>query len=258
PLHIVLSYDEEVGCLGAPGLIKRYRKDFPEALAAIIGEPTEMKLANAHKGIAAFETRITGKPGHSSNPGAGVNAINYAARCIKALEDIADDFRRGGKHPRFSPPHATLSVGTIEGGNAINIIAENCVIGWECRSVTGTEADEAIAKFEEYCRSRLVPEMQEGDAGAGIETRRTAHVPPLRSDGDNVAEELVRRLTGQNEAGVISFAAEAGLFQEAGIPAVIIGPGSIAQAHRADEYVSIDQLEECTLFIRRITGWAAA
>jgi len=257
PLHLVLSYDEEVGCLGAPGLIKRFQRDFPDASAAIIGEPTNMKLANAHKGISAFETRITGKPAHSSNPDAGVSAISAAAELIGFLESLSADFKSRGGDPRFTPPHATLSVGTMVGGNAINIIAENCVLGWECRSVTGDEADEALARTQNYCAETLLPTMRRRAPEAAIETNRLANVPPLRAGGTNAAEELVRRLTGQNEAGVISFAAEAGLFQEAGIDAVICGPGSIDQAHQANEYIEIAQLDACAAFLRKLANWAA-
>jgi acetylornithine deacetylase len=257
PLHLVLSYDDEVGCLGAPGLIKRYQRDFLEASAAIIGEPTNMKLANAHKGISAFETHITGKPAHSSNPDAGVSAIAAAAELVGFLQSLAADFKARGGDARFTPPHATLSVGTMVGGNAINIIPENCTLGWECRSVTGDEADEALARTETHCAESLLPAMRAHAPEAAIETIRLANVPPLRSGGGNAAEELVRRLTGQNEAGVISFAAEAGLFQEAGIDAVICGPGSISQAHQANEYIEIAQLDACAAFLTKLANWAA-
>jgi len=257
PLHLVLSYDEEVGCLGAPGLIRRFQTEFPDAAAAIIGEPTSMKLANAHKGIAAFETHITGRPGHSSNPEAGVSAITAAVELIGFLQSLAADFKVRGGDIRFQPPHATVSVGTIAGGNAINIVAEHCTLGWECRSVEGDEAAEAMARTEFHCTETLLRAMRAHAPEAAIETRRLANVPPLRAGPQNTAEELVRRLTGQNQAGVISFAAEAGLFQEAGIDAVICGPGSIEQAHQANEYVEVRQLEECAAFLRKLAEWAA-
>lgn len=257
PLHLVLSYDEEVGCLGAPGLIKRYQRDFPNASAAIIGEPTGMKLANAHKGISAFETHITGKPAHSSNPDAGVSAISAAAELIGFLQSLAADFKARGGDARFTPPHATISVGTMVGGNAINIIPENCTLGWECRSVTGAEAGEALTRTQNHCAETLLPAMRAHAPEAAIGTIRLANVPPLRAGGANAAEELVRRLTGQNEAGVISFAAEAGLFQEAGIDAVICGPGSIDQAHQANEYIDIAQLDACADFLTKLAKWAA-
>ncbi|MEE2760802.1 MAG: acetylornithine deacetylase [Pseudomonadota bacterium] len=257
PLHLVLSYDEEVGCLGAPGLIRRFQTDFPDAVAAIIGEPTSMKLVNAHKGITAFETSITGRPGHSSNPDAGVSAITVAAELIDFLQSLATDFKSRGGDARFQPPHATLSVGTIVGGNAINIIAENCTLGWECRSVAGDEAAEAKARTEFHCTETLLPAMRNYAPETVIETKCLANVPPLRAGARNSAEELVRHLTGQNQAGVISFAAEAGLFQEAGIDAVICGPGSIEQAHQANEYVEVRQLDECAAFFRKLAKWAA-
>jgi acetylornithine deacetylase len=258
PLHFVFSYDEEVGCLGAPSLIARYVRDFPKAAAAIVGEPTGMRIANAHKGVSVFRTRITGKPGHSSNPAAGVNAIATAAECIRFLMDEADAFTtKGRKDPRFDPPHATVSVGQISGGAAMNIIAGECEFVWDCRSVTATEAADLEARFDDHCALDLVPAMRERASGTGIKTHRHASVPPLTADPKNPAEALARRLTGQNDAVVSSFAAEAGMFQQAGIPAILCGPGEIAQAHQPDEFVSRDQLAMCEEFLTALGAWAA-
>ncbi len=257
PLHLVLSYDEEVGCLGAPGLIARYLKDFPKAFAAIVGEPTGMRIANAHKGVSVYRTHVTGKPGHSSNPGAGVNAIAIAAECIKFLMDEAETLKATGrKDARFDPPHATVSVGTIEGGTAMNIIAAECDFIWDCRSVSVSEAAELEARFDDHCALDIVPAMRERASACGIDTHRHCVVPPLTADPANPIEALARRLTGQNEAVVSSFAAEAGMFQQAGIPAILCGPGEIAQAHRPDEFVTRDQLEICAGFLRALAGWA--
>lgn len=258
PLHLVFSYDEEVGCLGAPSLIARYLRDFPKADAAIIGEPTGMRIANAHKGVSVFRTRVTGKPGHSSNPAAGVNAIATAADCIRFLMDEAEVFKTGGRSdPRFDPPHATVSIGQISGGTAMNIIAGECEFVWDCRSIASGEAADLEARFDDHCALDLVPQMRERAPGAGIKTHRHSIVPPLSPDPANPAEALARRLTGQNEAVVSSFAAEAGMFQQAGIPAILCGPGDIAQAHRADEFVTRDQLRQCEEFLTSLGRWAA-
>lgn len=258
PLHFVFSFDEELGCIGAPRLIHRYVRDFPEAHAAIVGEPTGMRLANAHKGVSVFRTRITGKPGHSSNPDAGVNAIVVAAEAIGFLMSEAERLKAAPGDPRFTPPHATVSVGQIEGGSAINIIAGECSFVWDCRSVSGTEAAALEAAFEDHCALDLLPPMREKAAEADIHTQRQASVPPLVTQSDNPADALVRRLTGQNEAQVSSFASEAGMFQQAGIPAVLCGPGEIAQAHQPDEFVAASQLDACGDFLRSLGRWASS
>ncbi|MBT3989696.1 MAG: acetylornithine deacetylase [Rhodospirillaceae bacterium] len=258
PLHLVFSYDEEVGCLGAPGLIARMCKDIPMPKAAIIGEPTSMKLVNAHKGVALFETTVTGRPGHSSQTHMGVNAISYAAACIHHIGEIAEELKVSGAiDARFEPPHSTISPGTIEGGTALNIIAEECKFVWDCRSISGEDGLTALSKFEAYCAENLIPKMREIAPEANIQTITQVSTPPLVAADDNPAEALVRQLTGQNQAGVVAFAAEAGLFQEAGVPSVICGPGSIDQAHRPDEYVEISQLKECEDFLRKLANWAA-
>lgn len=257
PLHLVLSYDEEVGCLGAPSLIARYVREFPKAFGAVVGEPTGMRIANAHKGVSVYRTHVTGKPGHSSNPDAGINAIAVAAECIRFLMDEADAFKTTGRRdPRFDPPHATVSIGQIEGGTAMNIIAGDCRFVWDCRSVNAAEAAELEARFDDHCALDLVPAMRERASKAAIATHRHCAVPPLSAETANPVEALARRLTGQNEAVVSSFAAEAGLFQQAGIPAILCGPGEIAQAHQPDEFVTRDQLKLCEEFLRALGAWA--
>lgn len=258
PIHLVFSYDEEIGCLGAPALIARMCKDIPAPQAAIIGEPTSMKLVNAHKGVAIFETTVTGLPGHSSQTHMGVNAISYAAECIRHLGDIAEELKSSGAtDERFEPPHSTISLGTINGGSAVNIIAEQCKFIWDCRSISGKDSLSALRQFDAYCAETLIPKMRKIAADADIQTITQVSAPPLVASDDNAAEALVRQLTGQNRSGVVAFAAEAGLFQEAGIPAVICGPGSIDQAHRPDEYVEISQLKECEDFLIKLADWAA-
>jgi acetylornithine deacetylase len=224
----------------------------------LVGEPTGMRIANAHKGVSVFRTRITGKPGHSSNPGAGVNAIATAAECIRFLMDEAEGFKTLGRSdPRFDPPHATISIGQINGGTAMNIIAGECDFVWDCRSVATAEAADLEARFDDHCALDIVPVMREIEPKAAIKTHRHCVVPPLTADSTNPIEALARRLTGQNEAVVSSFAAEAGMFQQAGIPAILCGPGDIAQAHQPDEFVTREQLRLCEEFLRGLAGWAA-
>ena len=258
PLHLVFSYDEEVGCLGAPALIARMVRDIPLPQAAIIGEPTGMKLINANKGVAIFRTTVTGKPAHSSQTHAGVNAIQVAARCITFLESQAARFAdEGHTDDRFMPPHATICVGTIEGGAALNIIAGECSFVWDCRSLTPDDAEAAMSALVAHCEEKLIPAMQAIAPEANIVTEKQISAPPLMASDDNPAEALVRQLTGQNDAGVVAFATEAGLFQESGVPSVICGPGSVDQAHQPDEFLTVSQLQECTDFVRKIAHWAA-
>ena len=258
PIHLAFSYDEELGCLGAPSLIARICKNIPMPRAAIIGEPTSMKMVNAHKGTALYETTVKGLPSHSSQVHMGINAISYATECIRYLIEIGEKFKlEGAIDERFQPNHSTISVNTIEGGSAMNIVAEECKFSWDCRSIYGDDAVSALRKLEAYCAKTLEPEMKKIAPKANITTLTKFSVPPLVASDDNPAEILVRHLTGQNQAGVVSFTAEAGLFQEAGIPSVICGPGSIDQAHRPDEYVDIPQLEKCSDFLISLADWAA-
>jgi len=259
PIHFAFSYDEELGCLGAPSLIARICKKIPTPLAAIIGEPTSMKLVNAHKGTVAYETIIKGLPGHSSQVHLGVNAISYATACIRHIEKIGEQLKvEGTIDERFQPNHSTISVNTITGGTATNIIPEECKFTWDCRSILGDDGVLALAKFETYCGEILEPEMHKITTNANIRTSIKSSVPPLVASHDNPAENLVFYLTGQNQAGVVAFTAEAGLFQEAGIPSVICGPGSIDQAHRPNEYIDLNQLEECSKFLIKLADWAAS
>jgi acetylornithine deacetylase len=258
PIHLAFSYDEELGCLGAPSLIARVCRNIPTPRAAIIGEPTSMKLVNAHKGTAFYETIVKGLPGHSSQVHMGVNAISYAAACIRRLVEIGEELKlEGTVDNRFQPNHSTISVNIIEGGTATNIIAEECRFAWDCRSIFGDDDVSALRKLEAYCAEILEPEMQKIAPEANITTLIKFSVPPLVASDDNPAEILVRHLTGQNQAGVVAFTAEAGLFQEAGIPSVICGPGSIDQAHRPDEYVEVSQLAECSDFLVKLGDWAS-
>jgi len=257
PLHLVFSYDEELGCIGAPALVARLVRDVPMPLAAIIGEPTDMKLANAHKGVTVFETKVSGKPAHSSQTQAGVNAITAAAQCISHLSAIAEEFKTSASaDEKFEPPYSTISIGTIEGGTALNIVAGECCVVWDCRSIQDGDSVLALKQFEEHCRASILPAMQAVATESYITTEKIVSAPPLVASEDNPGEALVKRLTGQNRAEVISFATEAGIFEQSEIPAVICGPGSIAQAHQANEFIELNQMDICADFLRKLAGWA--
>ena len=257
PIHLAFSYDEELGCLGAPSLLERLTADLPRPALVVVGEPTEMKVANAHRGIAAFRTRVSGKPGHSSMPDRGVNAIAYAAECVTFLKEMADDLRARPGDGDFDPAYTTINVGRIEGGQAVNIIAGECVFEWDCRPVPGSDAGDAARRLDSHVAGDLGVRMRAGGAvEAGITTEQTISVPPLLADPGSPAEALVLGLTGQNDTTTTPFASEAGLFQEAGIPAVVCGPGSPGQAHRPNEFIELDQVDACAAFLDRLAEWA--
>jgi len=257
PIHLAFSYDEELGCLGAPSLIARICKNIPAPQAAIIGEPTGMKLVNAHKGVAIFETIVKGCSRHSSQVHMGVNANSYAAECIRRLDEIGAEFKsKGTIDDRFQPAYSTISVNMIEGGSALNIIAEECKITWDCRSIAGDDMAMALKNIKTYCKEILEPEMRRIASESNIHTITKVSAPPLVARQGNPAEALVRSLTGQNQANAVAFAAEAGLYQEAGIPSVVCGPGNIDQAHRPNEYIDLSQLKECESFLIKLVNWA--
>ena len=265
PIHLAFSYDEEVGCLGARPLLERLVAEKPPPLLAIVGEPSGMKVANAHRGVTKFATTVTGRPGHSSDPAKGVNAIEYAALCVAFLGRLAADMRALPAPDRagdFDPAYSTINVGTIDGGQAVNIIAGACRFTWDCRAMPGTDGAEAKRRLDAYAAEELLPRMRAAGAGAdvdadvGIVTEETGSVPPFNPEPGSPAEALLLALTGQNACTTTPFGSEAGLFQQSGIPAVICGPGSVAQAHQPNEFVSVAQLDECAQLLGKVADWA--
>jgi acetylornithine deacetylase len=258
PLHLAFSYDEELGCRGVPGLLARIAGDLPQPRIAIIGEPTGMTLVNAHKGIAAFETVVEGLEAHSSLPDAGLSAVVHGAEIVLCLDRIAREMaEQGARHDAFVPPYTTINVGRVEGGAAFNVVAGTCRIQWECRPIPGEEADEILRRLERFVEDDLLKRMRERHAGASVATRMDHSAPPLVPSTDSPAETLARRLAGIEDAHGVAFTTEAGLFQQAGMSAVVIGPGFIDQAHKPDEYVSIEQLGACERFLRKLIQHAA-
>lgn len=253
PIHLALSYDEEVGCRGAPDMIAQIGERLPRPRLAIIGEPTDMRVANAHKGVYVYQTLVTGREAHSSASHLGVSATVNAARIAARLGQIADDKRTGGPADEtFSPPHTTVNVGRIEGGTAINIIPRSCRLDWEIRPIPADDPDALAAEIEDYIQAELLPAMRDQHADAAIITETLARVPPLRPLEGSPAEALAIALTGANQTTTVSFASEAGQFQEAGVPAVLCGPGSIDQAHQPNEFIALAQIEACQTFLRKL------
>ena len=258
PIHIALSCDEEVGCKGVRPLVQ-YMKDYlPRPSAVIVGEPTSMKVVNAHKSAITFATEVIGHEAHSSCTHLGVNAILVAGQLLGEVSRLERELReRGDPTGRFDPPYSTVHVGTIEGGTAKNIIPRHCAFMWETRLLPGADGNEVPDRFKAFA-ARLEPRMKAVAETAGISTNQINMVPGLLPDESSPAEQLAMHLAEANGTHAVSYCTEAGLFQEAGIPAAICGPGSIEQAHKADEYVEISQIEKCENFMRRLIAHCSA
>jgi acetylornithine deacetylase len=259
PLHLALSHDEEVGCLGVPALIRALPQGAARPRLAIIGEPSEMQVADAHKGIQFLRTRILGHEAHSSAPESGVNAIAAAAEIIAEIGRLAAEYRAAARPAsRFDPPYTSFNIGRIEGGTAVNIIARDCLFEWEYRTLPGESDVRPRQRIDEFVEGELLPRMRDRHPEAGVITETEAAVPPLVPDPASPAVALARSLTGANDTTTIAFATEAGLFQMAGIPAVICGPGSIEVAHKPNEYITGIQLAAGGAFLGRLLNWACA
>ena len=250
PIHLALSYDEEIGCAGVPSLIRLLRKELPTPSSVIVGEPTEMKVVTAHKGVTAVSTRITGKEAHSSQIQLGYSAIMAAGRLITFVGDMAAENAEGtNKDDRFEPNYTTMTVNIIHGGTALNIMAGHCTLTWDIRSLPGDNPNSDIERFKTFCNDNVLPEMRHTAPNARIEVDVRAGTPALHFESDSDAERLCRYLTGDNAIRAVSFAAEAGQFQEAGLSTAICGPGSIAQAHQPNEFITLEQVELGTRFM---------
>ncbi len=257
PIHIALSYDEEVGCLGVRSMIALIGRELPRPALAIVGEPTEMSVVNAHKGISQQRTVVTGRDGHSSRPAHGVNAILYAGRYIDRIRAIVDGLPKTAAAAAFDPPGTSFNIGTIAGGTAVNIIPRQCTFRWEFRATPDVDPADILGPLDDYAARRLVPPMRQVDPEAGIETAVQVAAPTLKPIPSSPAETLGLGITGQNRARTAAFTCEAGLFAEADIPSIVCGPGSIAQAHQPDEFVSREQIAACTAFLERVLESAA-
>jgi acetylornithine deacetylase len=258
PVHFAFSFDEEVGCLGVRHLIHSLPTGAARPRLAIIGEPTLLQVVNAHKGGRRFLTIVTGLDGHSAATHRGVSAISAAAEIIRKIDQVALRFRETADPlSPFDPPYTTFNVGTIQGGTAQNIIARECRFTWEFRAVPGTDTKAIIAEIEGFIAAEVLPRMRRVYEGASIVTEHAIGVPPLAPEKDGPAEGLVRQLTGANGTGVVSFGTEAGLFQEAGMSAIVCGPGSIDQAHKPDEWIALEQFAAGGAFMDRFGAWLA-
>ena len=249
PIHLAFSYDEEVGCLGAPSLIRLLNRELPKPSAVIVGEPTDMKVVSAHKGITGMRTTVTGHESHSSQTHRGVSAVMVAAELIQFLQSLSAEAASQGPHNQlFEPPHSTITVNVIEGGTALNIMAKHCTFQWDIRVLPEDNPQRYLERFRAYCRD-AVARMRMISPNCDIEIFAREPTPPLRPEPNSEAERLCRMLTGDNVTRAVAFAAEAGQFQESGLSVVICGPGSISQAHQPNEFISVAQVDAGTRFL---------
>lgn len=246
PLHIALTHDEEVGCLGAQALVPDLRKRGLRPAVAIIGEPTGMQIVEGHKGCCEYTVRFTGLEGHGSNPGHGVNAVAYAVQYVNRLLELAEDLKsRSPKESRFDPPWTTVNIGALHGGTMHNVIPGKAVLDWEMRPVQWSDADYVKDHLQTHINEALLPAMRAVSPRANVVTDVIGEVVGLEPMDENAARDLVEKLTGNAGCHVVPFGTEAGLFQQMGMSAVVCGPGHIAQAHKPDEYVSRSELLKC-------------
>lgn len=258
PIHILLSYDEETTCLGVVDTIGRFGRDLPQPAAVIVGEPTSLAVADAHKSIATFHTTVHGHEAHSAKPALGANAVMAAAELVVELNRIADEMvERGDPTGRFDPPYTTVHVGTISGGTARNILPKFCTFYWEFRSIPGLDPDEIPARLGRFADEVALKRLNRHGPYGRIETRMEASVPGLAPDPGSEAERLALHLAGRNRTVCVAYATEAGRFQEAGVPTIVCGPGSIDQAHQPDEYITLDELAAGEAFMRRLAAHCA-
>jgi len=258
PIHLAFSYDEEVGCIGVHGLIPHVAVPGITPKAVIVGEPTSMRVVNAHKGIRAFRTTVTGLEAHSSATHKGVNAVMIAADLIGFLARVAEEEIASAKpDSRFDPPYTSVNVGPITGGTALNIIPKHCSFVWEYRPLPEAEENEIFERFTRYVDDDILPRIMKVSKKAAIESTALSRVPPLVPEDDSSIETLIMALAGTNQSFTVSYGTEAGVFHEAGIPAVVCGPGDIMQAHRPNEFIAVSQIEACTEFLHRVLDHVA-
>ena len=255
PLHLALSYDEEVGCVGVTGLLDDLKREGIKPALAIIGEPTLMKIVGAHKGGAKLVTHCCGREGHSSAPEKGANAVMMAGAFVAMLDSVWDELR-ADPDPRFDPPHSTVQATVVSGGTAVNILAKEADVTWEYRCLPDRDPQAILDRVEQRAVQDILPKYRARAAEAAFQTLIHAVYPGLRMDEDSPAVRLAREITGVNQVEAVSYGTEAGHFQSYGIPAVICGPGSIEQAHRPDEFVALTELDACAAFLRKVIAKA--
>ena len=252
PLHLALSFDEEVGCLGAPLILADLKARGITPDYCIVGEPTNMAMVVAHKGIAVYRCRVHGKSAHSSLTAQGVNAISYASRLVGYVDTLAETLSaRDDGDALFDVPYSTISIGTIQGGTATNIVPNLCEFTFDYRNLPHMTQDDILVPIQAKV-AELNAQMQARSPETGIELIQSVGVPAMTDSDSDELQSLIAALTGDNERHKVAYATEGGQFTNAGIPTIICGPGSIEQAHKADEYVALSEIERCDAFLKKL------
>ncbi|WP_440463808.1 acetylornithine deacetylase [Psychrobacter sp. ASPA161_6] len=256
PLHLALSFDEEIGCLGAPLILADLKARGITPDYCIVGEPTNMAMVVAHKGIAVYRCRVHGKSAHSSLIAQGVNAISYASRLVGYVDTLAEELstRNGALEDGdeiFTVPYSTLSVGTIHGGTATNIVPNLCEFTFDYRNLPHMTQDDVLEPIQAKI-AELNAQMQARAPETGIELMQEESVPAMTDNDSAELQSLIAALTGDDERHKVAYATEGGQFTNAGIPTIICGPGSIEQAHKADEYVELNEIVRCDGFLQKL------
>lgn len=254
PFHFAISHDEEIGCVGVRSLIEYLEQQPVKPLACIIGEPTSMELAVAHKGKQAWRVQVTGRAGHSALTQQGVNAVEFGARLVSHIADQAQQKQRSGPFdPQFTPPYSTIHTGVFKGGTALNIIPDKSEFEFEIRNIPEDVPEHFFEQFKQYSKDNILSQMQQVDPDTTIVYEETVNYPALTEiQDDRALQQAVAQLLNTTETRTISFGTEGGLFQSIGIPTVVCGPGSMDQGHKADEYIEISQIEKCLDFMTRL------
>ncbi|CAD6550635.1 acetylornithine deacetylase [Paraburkholderia sabiae] len=259
PVHLAFSYDEEVGCLGVRPMLAELAQRPHKPALCLIGEPTELKPVLGHKGKLAMRCQVRGAPCHSAYAPYGVNAIQYAARLINRLEEIGEQLSTPEHHDeRFDPPYSTVQTGVIKGGRALNIVPAECEFDFEVRALPGYDATHVADELHDYAQTHLLPKMRAVNDGTDIRFEPLSAYPGLATPPDSDAARLLARLCGSNEFGTVAFGTEGGLFHQAGIPAVVCGPGSMDQGHKPDEFVTVAQIAGCDAMLARLADYLSA
>ena len=255
PVHIALSYDEEIACRGAPFMVEAMARTIPSPSAVIVGEPTRHAVVTGHKASVQLRTQVTGYAVHSSRIDQGVSAVMNAARLIAWHEDVMEENRRRADPANpFEPPYTTLHCGMVAGGNAANVVSSSAWFFSDIRAIPTESPRDYLERYQAYIREVVEPRMRAIRPETGVSVELIAEVPGLRPETDGEAERLMRRITGDNGTHVVSYGTEAGLFQRVGWSTVVCGPGDIAQAHQPDEYIEISELEAGERMLRRVIG----
>ncbi|WP_158818947.1 acetylornithine deacetylase [Methylocapsa sp. S129] len=257
PIHVAITFDEEVGCIGARELVDFMEDETFRPGVIVVGEPTGMAVVDRHKGSVGFTTEVVGRSSHSSQVHLGFNAIELAAELVGFLVKLGIDQKLGAPDPHFPYPFPSINVGTIHGGQVRNIVAPTCAFDWEIRPVLPSQLTAIRHAFDVHVEDRIASLRRDGGFVPTIETRCIYDTPPLVADPQSEAAGLALKLLERNATMAVSYGTEAGIYQEAGHAVAVCGPGDIQQAHTPDEWIAIDQLEDCMIFLRRLIEYCA-